>query len=881
MEQLTMSQYLYLDIGQENNMWILDKIKQAWNWVKRNVKKTLIRVGIVGIATAAVGTTVLVPITPEEIAWKDFTDNLIIIEYKHEGQDISTLTNLKGIWEPTEKQIEEVYQYTYGFDLVAWQKIDGTEMSPLYQTPEGTWERSDMIPHWQQEFNNAKERGEKENNTIKGLRNGVRKNEVNGDGFNATLEQTTDWRNSFVSWLKSLVDIALAAVAVEFEDHFGCVSDIALWSHTPDTTGSGWTLLIDNTPGSTYITCENAEPKYLRPFYTASNSSGQLVEGDDTMSSPDYKIDITQKNGDTVDDPSNIACRITDANNFYVLEFNEDDSDIVVWVAGAEDSRTDGPGIADASTVTLDCTGTTITARDDTVDIIQITDSNHTSAGKAGVGMGYITGNTTDDMDNQNLDDFVVTVVQALAPPEITTSFATSVDETSAILNGAIDIVDATTTYTFFEYGTASDVYTATTTPEIKTANSTFHYELTGLSSETTYYYRAGATTSDPEQFPDFPYYGDEYEFKTVLHRIETQSGNTVITDGNSSIDVTLDNNITDLSRAFLLMWSTGDGGATQAEDHQATGYLWDDSGTTKIKFERDGTDDDALIGYHVVETKNEDFTVQRGGSTITATNASVDIDFGDDITQSRSMAIINSRSNDAGQDIYGGIATTEFKDNDEITVTRGATVDTNTFRYEVVEWSVESGVTVENGEQDCSGNMAAGITETITEVSSADQAWIYTTYRHESNGLEQTAIRSVLTNSTTITYDRYDQTTDYQSYCHWWAVDFNTSDVDVTHLSDEGASGDLTESTPIGGTITEPDSFIWADSNCNGTGTAYPRHIWYHQFEDPENTVSTRGYTTQASQIGIQVIDTTDWAYSEAAPPSVDETVQDVMWFH
>ena len=138
--------------------YIKDKLKRLW----KRILGGLIAIGVIGIAFAAP------PLTPDQIEWKDFTDNLVTIDFTYQGQSAIQLRDNKKIWQPTELEFESIYQHVNGFDLVAWQTIDGVEMCPtISETQLG---RTACIPHWGQEFNNAKERGIAMGDTIKGLR---------------------------------------------------------------------------------------------------------------------------------------------------------------------------------------------------------------------------------------------------------------------------------------------------------------------------------------------------------------------------------------------------------------------------------------------------------------------------------------------------------------------------------------------------------------------------------------------------------------------------------------------------------------------------------------------------------------------------------------
>ena len=84
----------------------------------------------------------------------------------------------------------------------------------------------------------------------------------------------------------------------------------------------------------------------------------------------------------------------------------------------------------------------------------------------------------------------------------ISTQAATNVSDTLATLNGSIDSLDTSridAVCTFFEYGTNSDLSSATRTPKaddqgiFADGGVSFSYDVSGLSSSTDYYYEANA----------------------------------------------------------------------------------------------------------------------------------------------------------------------------------------------------------------------------------------------------------------------------------------------------------------------------------------------------------------------------------------------------
>lgn len=191
-----------------------------------------------------------------------------------------------------------------------------------------------------------------------------------------------------------------------FFDTFTESSNTILDSHTPDV-GTGWTQIIEVINSGTSRLRVRANVDQLRRN-TCYTSEGALYEADDVISSADYEVRVRQVNGDIGDDPSILAARIQDPNNMYVLRWNESAAYLHKRVGGVWTTIA-GPagGISDGSTVILKVDGTTISAIDDSNTILSVTDSSHSAAGKAGVGMGAVVV-SGDDCSSQRLDDFEV-----------------------------------------------------------------------------------------------------------------------------------------------------------------------------------------------------------------------------------------------------------------------------------------------------------------------------------------------------------------------------------------------------------------------------------------------------------------------------------------
>ncbi len=124
-------------------------------------------------------------------------------------------------------------------------------------------------------------------------------------------------------------------------------------------------------------------------------------------------------------------------------------------------------------------------------------------------------------------------------PPYVVTGPATGIGENVTTLNGNLYFLgSAGTVNVSFMYGTTHNgPYTGTTTPQVLSATGAFQANLSGLSSNTTYYYRA---KGDGGQYGNS--YGDEYRFTTsAIPPSVTTNGAGSITASAATLNGNLD----------------------------------------------------------------------------------------------------------------------------------------------------------------------------------------------------------------------------------------------------------------------------------------------------------------------------------------------------
>jgi hypothetical protein len=155
---------------------------------------------------------------------------------------------------------------------------------------------------------------------------------------------------------------------------------------------------------------------------------------------------------------------------------------------------------------------------------------------------------------------FTTATIPTTTPPAVATTDATGISATSVTLNGDLTSLGSAGSVTMsFVWGTTAGGSYANETPStVQTSSVTFHYDLSGLTPGTTYYYRAKAV-GDRDAV-----YGLEENFTTSLATVAPPQ---VTTDDASRITTSsarLNGNLTSLGSASSVtvsfVWGTSPG---------------------------------------------------------------------------------------------------------------------------------------------------------------------------------------------------------------------------------------------------------------------------------------------------------------------------------
>jgi hypothetical protein len=285
------------------------------------------------------------------------------------------------------------------------------------------------------------------------------------------------------------------AATTIFSDNFGS-SYVTLASHVPSTTGTGYTLLINN---GVLITVQSYNNHATVTANTANAGSFYTVEG--TYPDADYEIssNVTFAGGDSSYTRS-MGLRVQDANNMYLLRYGGSTMIMYKRVSGTWSTigTASGVSLVDnlvapyiGQSVSFSAVGTTLTAKVDGVTKLTVTDSSITATGKAGIGLGYVNVSTDDSGTGVGIDNVVVQTATSDSTAPTITNVSSDKTNGSYTVGEVIDI-----DVTFSEAVTSTG--NVTVTLETGATDRTCTFTVTSATTGTcNYTVQAGDTTSD------------------------------------------------------------------------------------------------------------------------------------------------------------------------------------------------------------------------------------------------------------------------------------------------------------------------------------------------------------------------------------------------
>lgn len=286
----------------------------------------------------------------------------------------------------------------------------------------------------------------------------------------------------------------------------------------------------------------------------------------------------------------------------------------------------------------------------------------------------------------------------------------------------------------------------------------------------------------------------------------------------------------------------------------------------TQIQLVRSSTYTNVTVSYYVVECFNDEFTVQHGGALL---HPDTDLTVTDTISAVDTSKSIITVSNGARftaltrQDL--AFITAKFNSSTEIEFEKERTTDNGedcSMFWQVIEFDTSFGFSVQTGEKDTSGDISSGVTATISSVDTS-RTWVHVQGRNTSSADESGFyVRTRLTNSTTLTFDRY-TTLDRASAVRYWVVELPEGIV-VQHDDTAFTTGILEDVT----VSTIDTDYTFVDHNLNlsnsGVDQGYNEGQWTSEIIDSTTIRHKRNSTagTPSGNIRTQTIDVSGWLW-------------------
>jgi len=296
--------------------------------------------------------------------------------------------------------------------------------------------------------------------------------------------------------------------------------------------------------------------------------------------------------------------------------------------------------------------------------------------------------------------------------------------------------------------------------------------------------------------------------------------------------------------QAFVLVDSAGSSAVEQGRNHMVTGDILD---ANTLAFDRVGTSGQAEISYALVECFNNELNVQSGEILLASGTASATATI-PAVDPSRSIVLVSTRTDVASAQQHQAHATGELVNGTTVQVRRAAAATSaNTFvRYQIVEFSISSGASVQTGEVAFNGGQS--IVATLGTAVDMNSSWLNFSYDASSDGPQQTAIKGQMTAMNQITFTRH-ATNSYNNRIRYYVVTFPTGDVTVRRGASSYTGGSATATHNIGfsgvSALTKAFTFVTnTTADTGGTGGTPTVKTYYGDIDNPGINVGTNGTT-------------------------------------
>ena len=315
------------------------------------------------------------------------------------------------------------------------------------------------------------------------------------------------------------------------------------------------------------------------------------------------------------------------------------------------------------------------------------------------------------------------------------------------------------------------------------------------------------------------------------------------------------------------LMWQenvtagTGGDSSMNSDDAFVTAYLYN---STHIRVQRwTSSDGDLRIGWQVLECFDNEFTVQRGETSLSSfTGQSVVATIPSSVDPARSMAWHYWRTSYTGRDGRVNQFYSNVTGSNTIAFQRqGTTSVTGYIRWIVLEWDLSKIDHFAQGYVTGYGRDSSPFMDSIgTPVNESQSLLIFQTHAIGDDGLDTSTTVGYLSNSTHVAFHNYDSSN--SRGVKWYVIDFG-SGVGSKQYDNyvSWQTTDYVNDDNLISAVKLKRTLVWLSGSCNGDGTAKPRHTQWWVLNPMNSTHSDslhyeRRYGGQQREIAWQILE-------------------------
>jgi len=325
------------------------------------------------------------------------------------------------------------------------------------------------------------------------------------------------------------------------------MSSTYMWSFTtgsaPDTTAPSGSITINS--GASYtnstavtLTLAATDSVGVVGYYTSTSSSTPVASAsgwNSVTSATSYSgsVSYTLTSGD---EQKTVYVWFKDSAG----NVSSSASDSITLDATAPIVTITSPTSSDTYTATSNTVSLSGSASDTTSGVKEVTWSSDKGSSGTASGTTYWSITAKDNAGNTSTDTITITY-SAATKPTVTTGSTSNVTATSATLTGTVNANGQSTT-AWFEYGTVKGTYGSKSSTKTVTGSNdtTVSITITGLTAETTYYYRVAAQNNSGTS------YGSEmtfiYSAQCSMPTVTTESA-TDVTSTTATLNGTVNAN--------------------------------------------------------------------------------------------------------------------------------------------------------------------------------------------------------------------------------------------------------------------------------------------------------------------------------------------------